>query len=116
MTLTLPQVISPIDIATHGLLYGNALTIATMGWIAFIDEEIIEVPELIGGGGAVRPGDKHYRRKLQKRITCTVYVGEKKYVQSVVTDNVNLNLKEVKLDIILEGTKPQIKIILPNEE
>lgn len=115
MTLTPPQVISPIDIATHGLLSGNALTIATMGWIAFITEEIIEVPEF-GGGAPPAPGDKHYRRKLQKRITCTVYVGEKKYVQSVVTDNLNLNLKNVKLDVILEGTKPQIKIILPNEE
>lgn len=116
MTLTLPQVISPIDIATHGLLSGTALTIATMGWIAFIEEEIIEVPEFGGGGPPARPGDKHYRRKLQKKITCTVYVGEKKYVQSVVTNNLNMNLKNVKLDVIMEGEKPQIKIILPNEE
>jgi len=131
MALTLPQIISPIDIATNGLLatvaidrtqsggpqliVTPALTIATMGWIVFLEEEIVEVPEKKGGRKPprVRPGDKR-KKKFRKKITCRVQVDNEWYTDVAYTDDLKLNLRDVRVKLDLdEQKKPIIEIILP---
>ena len=104
---TVTQVLSPLDIATQGLLSDNILTIATQGWIAFVTEEIIE-----GGGKPPRPGDRRVIKK-KKRITVTCFIDGKKYVETVETKDLTIKLKDVIINVIYEETKPKVIIILP---
>jgi len=109
------QTISPIHIATQGFVTPCiAYHIATHGWIVFLEEEIIEVVPLEGGGKTpVRPGDRR-KRKFRKKITCRVQVDGEWYTDVVYTDDLKLNLRNVQVNLDLdEQKKPIIEIILP---
>ena len=115
------QIISPLDIATNVILadipsrqiLSPALTIATMGWIVFLEEEIVEVVEEGGGKPKVRPGDRR-KKKFRKKITCRVWVDGEWYTDVVYTDDLKLNLRDVRVNMDMdEQKKPMIEIILP---
>jgi hypothetical protein len=119
------QIISPLDIATNGILavipsrqiQNPALTIATMGWIVFLEEEIIE--EVVVGGGKDYRAERRRKEQLEKRkkITATVFVGDEKFTKSVITKDVKLSLKDVKVSISTDDKlRPKIEIILPNDQ
>ena len=116
------QIISPLDIATNGVLavipsrniQTPALTMATMGWIVFLEEEIEEV-EIDGGGGGppARPGDRK-KKKLRKKITCRVMIAGEWYEKVAYTNDIKMNLKDVDVEINTDKEKkPIIEIILP---
>ena len=116
------QIISPLDIATDGLLatissrelFNPALTIATSGWIVFLTEEIVEAEEVKSGGKVGRPKRISKRKKLQKKITARVLVGERWYEQTVYTNDIKMDLKKVNVTVNMdENLKPKIKILLP---
>jgi hypothetical protein len=125
MVLISPQIISPLDIATNGFLanvivnrpidgplqavVAPALTIATMGWIVILEEEVEEEIEEGGGGISKRP-----KKRLRKKITAKVLVDGVWYSEVAYTENVYLKLKEVNVDVELdEEQKPKITILLP---
>ena len=115
-------IISPLDIATNGVLavissrniQSPALTIATVGWIVLLEEELLEIPS----GGKDYHGDRRRKKQLEKykKITATIFVGDEKFTESVITKNVKLSLKDVRVSISTDDkSKPKIKIILPDE-
>jgi len=117
------QIISPLDIATNGLLsvlpsrqiLSPSLTIASMGWIVFLEEEIVEVV-VEGGGKPQRPKKRGVdkRKKYRKKITCRVRVDGEWYTDVAYTEDLKLNLKTVQVKMDLnEQKKPIIEIILP---
>jgi hypothetical protein len=51
--------------------------------------------------------------KKKKRIVATVVIAGQQYRQTVETDNIKLNLKDVKVVVEQNSSKPTIRIILP---
>lgn len=121
------QVIDPLSIATHGLVggfvsgqqvdYVNAITVATMGWIAYIEEAIIIEPEEEepSGGGVPKRPKRATPRKKRKRFVVTVEVNGRFYTQTKYTSDLTISAKDVKVDIIERDGKPQLRVILPDD-
>lgn len=104
--------IDPFLVATQGIT-GEPITIATQGYILFIEEEIIEVP--IGGGKA----DPNYiphnpyakeKTKKKKRITAVVLIGDKEYRESIELEDLTITAKDVKIDVYTDLSSPKITI------
>lgn len=103
-------IISPIDIATQGLLSGNALIITNQGFSVDIGEEIIDVR--IDCGGIEE--DEIVKRKL---ITVTFYKDNKEYWQTKQVTDVNVLISDVKIFISRdEENKPVITVKFPNDK
>lgn len=105
----------PLSIANQGLLSNSGFTIAVQGFLVQIVEEIVEIP-IVGGGGA--PGADRIRRKEQakkyrKKITVTVTIDGKDYKETVYTDNLTMNLKDVKVEIAKTQEAPKLIVHLP---
>ena len=118
------QIISPLDIATMGILavlpsrliLTPALTVASMGWIVFLEEEIVPVVEEGGGKTRIKMGDRR-KKKYRKKITCRVRVDGEWYTDVAYTDDLKMNLRDVRIKMDLdEQQKPIIEIILPEVE
>ena len=108
-------VISPIDIATQGLLSDNTLTIATQGFIVKITEEIIEVPGDIAGGGITTPahGDDEFLVK-KKLITVRVYKDDKEFWQTKEVVDRNVRIEDIQILISKDKeNKPIITVEYP---
>lgn len=127
---TLTQVIDPLSIATNGLVggiiqskqvqYVNALTTATMGWIAFIEESIIppepEVPAIEPSGGrAIRP-KKAKPAKKKKRFVVTVEIDGRMYTQTKYTEDLTISADDINVKIDETQGKPTLRVFLPNKD
>jgi len=117
-------VIDPYHIATLGVT-GPSITFATDGFIVILGEEIVPpepTPEAevskVGGGLDYYYEEKRKKwlEERQKKITATVIIDGKKYVETVYTKDVNMNLKDVKVDVQLNEHAPVIRIILPGDD
>lgn len=121
----------PLSVATQGFQnsFGtlDTLGISTVGWI-IIEEEIIEPPvepeAPQGDGGGTDPyGDEIWnpwahledKKKKKKKITVKAEVEGKVYTQSVTTDDLTLDVKDVNIQIVKELNEIKINIILPEE-
>jgi len=134
MALTPPQIISPLDIATNGVLsvltldrtndgaddtvVTPALSIATMGWIVFVEEFIEEVvEEVVSGGGFPQTSTerrKELKKKQRKRIKVWVYIDGERYEDVAYTSDLSTKLTARNIRITLdENKKPKIQILLP---
>jgi len=128
MALDSPQTLVPLQIATNGILapveeYGiqsPSLTIATMGWIVILEEEIEEIEEVVTSGGTPETSQQRFKRlkkkkkKKRKKITAWVEVDGVVYKEVAYTSDLNMSLTDVDVDIKLdEDKKPRLKIILP---
>jgi len=98
-------IISPLDIATDGLLSGKPITMATMGYVVILTEEIIE----IHGAGIVPT--RLRKKKKQKRVTATVTIDGIEYSAVAYTDNLELKLSEVHV-VISNKLPNKIRLIL----
>lgn len=112
-------VIDPYHIATMGVA-GEPITIATDGFIVVLEEEIIpptpeEVPPFkVGGGLDYDAWKKEYERRKKKKITVVVTVAGKQYKEVAYTNNINLDLKDVKVKVSMKDDTPKISIIHPD--
>jgi hypothetical protein len=105
--------IDPYHIATLGVT-GDPITIATDGFIVYLEEEII-----IGGGGVeyepwnpwkqnIGHKKKEEEKKL-KKITATVIVNGIQYKESIIVDDLTISVKDINVQI--DGQeKPSIKL------
>ncbi len=118
----------PLSVATQGFqnIYGtlDVLGISTVGWVIIEEEIIPPEPEVEGDGGGADPyGDEIWdpwahlkdKEKKQKKITVKAEIEGKVYTQSVITDDLTLNVKDVNVQIVKESNEIKINIILPEE-
>lgn len=124
----------PLSVATNGFqnIYGtvDTLGIATLGWV-IIEEEIIEPPEPPtpeepqGDGGGTDPyGNEIWNpwahlddkdKKKKKKITVKAMVDGTIYEESVIVNDLTLDVKNVNVKIVKELNEVKINIILPEE-
>ena len=126
--VTSTQVIDPLSIATQGFVSGlyagqqieyvNALAVATMGWIVFIEESIVEVatPEFeFSGGRRMRP-KKATKRKKRKRFVVTVEIRGRLYAQTKYTEDLTITAKDVIVSVKEQDGKPKLTVTLPERQ
>lgn len=113
---TVTYVIDPLNILTMGLISGAPLNLITNGFVtAIIEEEIIDV----GGGDPGQPWNAWSTRKekkKKKKITARVFVDGKEYTETVIVDNLTLDIKNVRLELSKQLNEIKINIILPEEK
>ena len=118
---TITYVIDPLNILTMGLISGDPLNLITDGFvIATIEEEIIEVGGSGGGpgGGPFEPWnawDTSHKKKKKKKITARVFIDDKEYTETVIVDDLTLNVKDVRLELSKQLNEIKINIILPED-
>lgn len=103
------------------IIGGEALSLITDGFVTVIlEEEIIEPeepevdPRLSGGGVPDDTWEARQRKKKKKKITAKVYIGGEEFKETVIVEDLTLELKDVRLNVSLdENQKPKLKIILP---
>ena len=107
-------IIDPFQIATMGVS-GDPITIATNGWIVYIDEEVVDVVERVSPGGGVyeEPWDawKHLEdeKKKKKKITARVIIDGQEYSDTIYLEDLSITAKDVSVEIS-DKPKPNIKI------
>ncbi len=119
---TITYVVDPLNILTMGLISGDPLNLITDGFVtAIIEDEIID--EVTGtGSGEVdpqepwNPWDEKHKKKKKKKITARVFIDGKEYKESVITDDLTVNVKDVKLELSKQLNEIKINIILPEEK
>jgi len=116
---TITYVVDPLNILTMGLISGDPLNLITDGFVtAIIEEEIIEVEG--DGGGAVDPLEPwnpwSTQKKKKKKITARVFIDGKEYEESVIVDDLTVNVKDVRLELSKQLNEIKINIILPEEK
>lgn len=100
-----------INIATKGILSGDAKVLAVKGYILGIS--IREIPIHPEGGVDLTYGAPKYaeKRKKKKVIRVTViYAGEKYIEERLVDDTTKITTKDIKVNL----TENQIKISIRN--
>ena len=114
---TITYVVDPLNILTMGLISGDPLNLITDGFVtAIIEEEIIE------GGGSGDFGQPWHAwsnqkdRKKKKKITARVFIDDKEYTETVIVDDLTLNVKDVRLELNKQLNEIKINIILPEEK
>jgi len=117
---TITYVVDPLNILTMGLISGDPLNLITDGFVtAIIEEEIVEVEEGIGSG-AVDPLEPwnpwSTQKKKKKKITARVFIDGKEYEESVIVDDLTVNVKDVRLELSKQLNEIKINIILPEEK
>lgn len=119
---TITYVVDPLNILTMGLISGDPLNLITDGFVtAIIEDEIIEVDgEGIGSGDFDQPWDpwsqQNKKKKKKKKITARVFIDGKEYEETVITDDLTVNVKDVKLELSKQLNEIKINIILPEEK
>lgn len=115
---TITYVVNPLNILTMGLISGDPLNLITDGFVtAIIEEEIIEE----GGGGAGDfgqpwdPWSQQGKKKKKKKITARVFIDDKEYTETVIVNDLTLNIKDVKLEVSKQLNEIKINIILPGD-
>ena len=105
--------IDPLHIATQGLLSKDTLTIASQGFLVKVEVEEKPgpvPPKLIGSGDFIFfPTGSYQKEDKHKEITVTVIIKGRKYVKKAYTNNLKIQARDIKVDII-ESEKPQIKV------
>ena len=97
------------EIATIGQNLSNTFTLASNGILIDIQIEDL-VPGIIPGKGKA-PYDKPEREVDRKKITVTVTIDNKKYVESIIVeDKPELTVDDVSVDVQETTDKPKIKI------
>lgn len=115
---TVTYVVDPLNILTMGLISGDPLNLITDGFVTVeIEDEVIEVP-VVGDGGGDFTHDpwntqSKEKKKKKKKITARVFIDNKKYEETVIVDDLNVNVKDVKLEISNKLNEVKIKILLP---
>ena len=117
------EVVDALHIATEGLLSNNPLTIATQGFIFYIEigppvppptptPEFFPLQPAGGGGG----GLARIHKKKKRKITVYCIVGDERVEQTVETEKLDIKVSDVRVKVskIVEG-KPVIKILLPGD-
>lgn len=114
---TITYVVDPLNILTMGLISGDPLNLITDGFVtAIIEEEIIEG---VGSGDFGQPWDawsNQKDRKKKKKITARVFIDGKEYTESVIVDDLTVNVKDVRLELSKQLNEIKINIILPEEK
>jgi hypothetical protein len=117
---TVTYVVDPLNILTMGLISGDPLNLITDGFVtAIIEEEIIEDGEGIGSGDFGQPWDAwshQNKKKKKKKITARVFIDDKEYTESVIVDDLTVNVKDVRLELSKQLNEIKINIILPEEK
>lgn len=104
-------IVDPLAIATDGIVNSlnsvQSITIATNGFIVYLSEEPVVPP--MGMGGIGGPSKKF---KKKKRITAIVQFEGVDYTETVETEDITIQLSDVKVSVLMEDNRPKIKIIL----
>jgi hypothetical protein len=100
----------PLTVASDGLRSGNAITIATGGYIVTVTSEIVNVPVPIsvGIGGA----SSRYKTKKRKRITASVVIEGKSYTSTLEVDDLKVTPHDVQVEILYETLQPKLVLTL----
>ena len=101
-----------INIATKGILSGDAKVLAVKGYILGIAVQVIPIYHPEGGVdltyGAPKYAKKHKKKKV---IRVTVfYAGEKYIEEKLVDEETEVTTKDIKVDL----TENQVKISIRN--
>ena len=100
-----------INIATKGILSGDAKVLAVKGYILGITIQVVPIhPE---GGVDLTYGAPKYaeKRKKKKVIRVTVMLAGEKYVEErIVDETAKVTTKDIKVDL----TENQVKISIRN--
>ena len=113
---TVTYVVDPLNILTMGLISGDPLNLITDGFVtAIIEEEIIEGG---GSGDFGQPWDawSNQKNRKKKKITARVFIDGKEYEESVIVDDLTVNVKDVRLELSKQLNEIKINIILPEEK
>jgi hypothetical protein len=102
-------------VATKGLISGNALTLASKGYIHILIEEIpIPTPKKRGGSSGEMTKKFGKKKERKKIVKVTIIYNKIKYVEAKIVDmNVKVTSRDVdvkigeqvKIDIKVDGVK-----------
>lgn len=105
------------EIATMGQNLSNTFTLASNGILVDVVVDFIEVVVPSPATGFAEPiqGDPFYEEKKGfKRITVTAVIDGNTYIDTALTDDLDIKIEDINVTINRDQPKPSVTVILKN--